>query len=121
MRIAITSTGPSLEDAPDERFGRARNILIADTETGMIRSIDNHENVNAAQGAGIQAAQIVADQKADWVLTGHVGPKAFKALAAVGIQVALGVENASTCAEALERFRQGAFEAVGESDVASHW
>ncbi|MCL4514381.1 MAG: NifB/NifX family molybdenum-iron cluster-binding protein [Firmicutes bacterium] len=119
MRLAITSTGPSLEDAVDEHFGRARYILIVDTKTGLVDPIDNHDNLNAAQGAGINAAQLVADRGAEWVLTGHAGPKAFAALQKAHIRVA--AVGSGSGRSALDRFRRGELPAIAESDVESHW
>lgn len=119
MRLAITSTGPSLDDALDEHFGRARYILIVDAETGAVETLDNHANFNAAQGAGVNAAQSVAGRGAGWVLTGHAGPKAFAALQRAGIQVA--AVSGGSCREALERFRRGELQAIAGPDVDSHW
>ncbi|HHW15432.1 MAG TPA: dinitrogenase iron-molybdenum cofactor biosynthesis protein [Firmicutes bacterium] len=119
MRLAITSTGPSLDNALDEHFGRARYILIVDLETESVEAIDNHANFNAPQGAGINAAQSVADRGAEWVLTGHAGPKAFAALHRAGIRVA--AVSGGSCRDALERFRRGELQAIAGPDVESHW
>lgn len=119
MRLAITSMGPSLEDAVDEHFGRARHILICDTETGLIEAIDNQQNLNAAQGAGINAAQTVADHGAKWVLTGHAGPKAFAALQKAGIKI--GTATSGSCRGTLDRFNRGELQAISQPDVESHW
>jgi predicted Fe-Mo cluster-binding NifX family protein len=70
---------------------------------------DNGQSQVMAQGAGIQAAQNIARAGASWVLTGYVGPKAFQALAAVGIKVAQNLEGL-TVREALERFQSGRVE-----------
>ena len=82
MKIAITSQGPSLDSLVDPRFGRAKHFILADTEADAFTAHDNAQNLNAPQGAGIQAAQTVARLGAEAVLTGHVGPKAFAVLKA---------------------------------------
>ena len=75
MKIIITSEGTSLESPVDPRFGRAKHFILVDTDTGEFSSHDNAQNLNAPQGAGIQAAQTVARLGAEAVLTGHVGPR----------------------------------------------
>ena len=82
MKIVITSQGTSLESPVDPRFGRAKHFVLVDTNTGELSAHDNSQNLNAPQGAGIQAAQAVAQLGAEAVLTGHVGPKAFTTLQA---------------------------------------
>lgn len=119
MRIALTSTGPTLDDALDERFGRARYFLIVDTETEAVEAVDNSINLSAPQGAGIQSAQRVAEQKAEALVTGHCGPKAFRALAAAGIPVHTGASG--TVREALEAFKAGKLAPAGGADVEGHW
>jgi predicted Fe-Mo cluster-binding NifX family protein len=59
-----------------------------------------------AQGAGIQAAEIVAGTGASVLLTGYVGPKAFQALSAAGIVIGQNLDQL-TVREAIQRFQQG--------------
>ena len=68
MKIAVTSRGAELDSEVDPRFGRARYFVIVDTDTGESRAVDNEQNLNAAQGAGIQAAQLVATQGVEALL-----------------------------------------------------
>lgn len=118
MRIAITASQPNLESPVDPRFGRCPYFIVADTETGEWEAVDNAQNVNAAQGAGVQAAQTVADRGAEAVVTGHCGPKAWRGLSAAGMQVYVNVEG--TVAEAIERLKQGRLEAASGPDVEAH-
>ena len=39
MKIAITSTGPKLEDKVDPRFGRCRYFILFDTDTNKFEAI----------------------------------------------------------------------------------
>lgn len=119
MKIAISSTGENLESAVDMRFGRASRFLVIDTETGDFEVADNTQNLNAMQGAGIQSAQNVAALGVQAVLTGHCGPKAFRALEAAGVRVFAGVSG--TCAEALQQFQAGKLQEAGGADVQGHW
>jgi predicted Fe-Mo cluster-binding NifX family protein len=104
MRIALTTQGATLNDLVDARFGRARMLLIVDGEAVDVASHDCSTNLDAPQGAGIRAAQEVAQLGAEALITGNVGPNAFRALTAAGISVYLAAE--CTAAEALERFRR---------------
>ena len=119
MKIVVTSQGPTLESDVDPRFGRARCFIVADTETGEFCAVDNEQNLNAAQGAGIQAAQLVAAQGVEAVVTGHCGPKAFQVLTAGGIKIFNGADG--TVADAIERFKSGELAEAGGADVLGHW
>lgn len=106
--IAVTSEGPALTDMVDPRFGRAAGFVVVDLKSGKSSYVDNGGAQALAQGAGIQAAENVARAGAGVVLSGFVGPKAFAALSAAGIQVVQNVEN-MTVGQAVERYRQGGF------------
>ncbi len=60
MKIVVTAQGSNLDSPVDPRFGRARYFLLIDTDTGQFTAHDNVQNLNAPQGAGIPAAQTVA-------------------------------------------------------------
>ena len=119
MKIAITSQGNDLQSQVDPRFGRARWFIIFDTETGQFDVHDNEQNVNAVQGAGIQASQNLSQYGASFLLTGHCGPNAFRTLSAAGIKVIVGVEG--TVAEAIERFKRGELTAADRPNVEGRW
>ena len=58
MKIAITSSGPTLDAQLDPRFGRAQYLLIVDTDSLDLEAIEN-PTVATGGGAGIQTAQMV--------------------------------------------------------------
>ena len=105
-RIAVTSEGPSLDDKVDPRFGRAAGFVVVDLDTMDTEYIDNGRSQVMAQGAGIQAAELVARAGVSCLLTGYVGPKAFQALSAAGIKVGQNLEGL-TVRQAVERFKSG--------------
>jgi len=105
-KIAVSSEGPDLDTRVDPRFGRAAGFVIIDPETLAFDYVDNGASQVMAQGAGIQAAEIVAATGARVLLTGFVGPKAFKALSAAGIKIGQNVDNL-TVREAVKRFQAG--------------
>ena len=115
MKIAFTTSGDDLNAPLDSRFGRALNFLIFDLETGAFEVIDNGQNVNAAHGAGIQSAETIVRAGARALITGHCGPKAFRALTAAGVKIYN--TNAPTVAEALERYKSGKLAEVSDADV----
>ena len=119
-KIAVTSEGPSLDDQVDPRFGRAAGFVVVDLETMDTQYIDNGQSQVMAQGAGIQAAELVARAGVKCLLTGYVGPKAIKALSAAGTQAmeafaaalssdpAVNLQRVVSGAEALEAARAAA-------------
>jgi len=89
MKICISATGNNLDVALDPRFGRAMYFLIVDDKGKLIKAIKN-TGVQAMRGAGITAAQIVAKEKVEAVITGNVGPNASMVLGSSGIKIFLG-------------------------------
>jgi predicted DNA-binding protein (UPF0251 family)/predicted Fe-Mo cluster-binding NifX family protein len=118
-KIAITSEGPSLDDALDPRFGRAAGFVVVDPQTLEFEYVDNGASQAMAQGAGIQAAETIAQAGAKVLLTGYVGPKAFTALQAVGIKVAQNLEN-MTVRQAVERYNAGQVTWAGAPNRMGH-
>ncbi|MGA1844983.1 MAG: NifB/NifX family molybdenum-iron cluster-binding protein [bacterium] len=119
MKIAFSTSGETLDAPVDTRFGRAPKFLVYDMETNTFQVIDNHQNMNAMQGAGIQAAQTIARLGVDGLVTGHCGPKAFRVLSAAGITIYN--TDAPTIAAALEALRSGTLKPSESADVAGHW
>ena len=119
VKVIVTSQGVNLESQVDPRFGRAKYFIVVDPETGDFAAHDNTQNVNALQGAGIQAAQNVVSLGAGAVITGNVGPKAFAALQAGGVKVYVGA--AGSVADAIEKSKAGELECVGKANVEGHW
>ena len=104
--IAVTSEGPKMTDMVDPRFGRAAGFVVVDLATMAQSYVDNGGSQALSQGAGIQAAENVARAGAGVVLSGFVGPKAFQALSAGGIQVIQNVEG-MTVGQAVDKYKRG--------------
>lgn len=119
MKIAITAQDSSFDGPVDPRFGRAKYFVVFDTDTGQHSLHDNEQNLNAVQGAGIQAAQKVAELGAEAILTGHVGPKAFHTLQAAEIQVYSGVSG--SVRQAVDRWIAKELSPTAKADVEGHW
>ncbi len=105
-KIAVTSEGPTLDHKVDPRFGRCGGFVVVDIETMETQYVDNGSSQSMSQGAGIQAAENVANAGAQVLLSGYVGPKAFTALEAAGIQIGQDVDG-MTVGEAVEKFKSG--------------
>ena len=95
MKIAVTATGTTPESPLDARFGRAAYFLVFDPDTKTWETVENTQNLNAAQGAGIQTAERLAGLGVQAVMSGYVGPKAFSALRAAGLDVYQDMDNRS--------------------------
>lgn len=119
MKIAITSTGKELDSEVDLRFGRAQGFIIYDVVTHEYNFVNNVQNLEAAQGAGIQAAQNVVNQDVEVLITGHCGPKAFKVLSAADIKIYVGAEG--TIGEVIDKFTNNKLEQAASPDVEGHW
>jgi predicted Fe-Mo cluster-binding NifX family protein len=119
MNVAISAQGKELTSSVDQRFGRAQYFILVDTETESFTAHDNTQNVNALQGAGIQAAKNVMDLGAEAVVSGNVGPKAFSALQQAGITVYTGASG--TVKETLEAFNNGTLSRADKATVEGHW
>jgi len=119
MKMALTTSGDNLNSPLDSRFGRAPKFIIYDTENDAFEVVDNAQNLNAAQGAGIQSAQNIARLGVRALVTGHCGPKAFRTLQAAGIKIYN--TSAATVTEALEQYRAGKLTEAGSADIEGHW
>ncbi len=119
MRIAVSAQGNELTSNVDPRFGRAHCFLVFDTADDSVEVVSNDQNMNAAQGAGIQAAQTVANKNVDLVVSGNFGPKAFRALAAAKIKAACWAEG--TVADAIQLARDEKLAISDGANVEGHW
>lgn len=117
MKICVTAQGSNLDAPLDPRFGRCAQFIFVDSDTLKFEVAPNPA-ATAGGGAGIQAAQLVADRHATVVLTGHLGPNAYQALTASGIQVFTGLVG--TVREAVEQFRAGRLTQVSGPTAPAH-
>ena len=119
MKVAVTSQGKELSSEIDARFGRAKWLIVVDTDEGDFKAYDNVLNLNAVQGAGIQTGQNIVNLDVEAVITGNIGPNAFKTLNAVNVKVFLA--NSQTVQEAVDLFKAGKLEEVNKANVEGHW
>jgi len=118
MKICVTATANSLDAQIDARFGRCSYLVIVDSETMQFEAIPNMA-AGASGGAGIQTAQIIANKGVKLLITGNVGPNAFGALSAAGIEVMTG--SFGTVRDAVEKFKRGELQRTGAPTVDGHF
>jgi predicted Fe-Mo cluster-binding NifX family protein len=117
MKIAITSQGKEKNSQLDPRFGRCSYILIYNIETDQFELLENTSQ-QLEGGAGIQTAQKLAENKVQAVITGHIGPNAFKTLSAAGIAVYSG--NAGAVDELIDKYKNDRLQPISDATVEAH-
>jgi len=118
MKLAISMAGDALDAAYDARFGRAPFFVLVDSESGDWRLLSNPA-LEASGGAGVRAAQFLAAQGAQAVVSGAYGPKAWTTLRAAGVRALLAPDGHESLSgrRMLEAFRAGTLR---EAEAASH-
>lgn len=86
MKIAIASTGNTLDAKLDKRFGRCGYFVIYDTDTKAIEFIPN-PNKDAEDGAGPASVQLVASRGVEKIVAGEFGIKIKTLLDSLKIQM----------------------------------
>ena len=117
MRIAISTTGSTLDAEVEPRFGRCPYFILVDPDTMQFEVLEN-SSAMAGGGAGISTGQVIAGKGVQVVLTGNCGPNAYQVLSAAGIQVITGV--AGKVRDAIQAYKSGQFQATSQSNVAAH-
>lgn len=104
MKIALTTTGDSLDSKIDPRFGRTSYILVQNTETKELIAFDNKAIEQEAHGAGPKTSQKLFELGANVLITGNgPGGNAASVLKNAGVSIFVGAEN-MTANEALEAY-----------------
>ena len=116
--VAVSAAGTGLDAVVDPRFGRCPYFVIVDTETLQYEAVPNTSQ-NAPSGAGIQAAQTIVSKGVKVVLTGNVGPNAYQALSAAGIQTITGATG--TIKEAVTKYKNGELKETDSHTVGGHF
>jgi predicted Fe-Mo cluster-binding NifX family protein len=86
MKVAITSSGNTLDSLLDERFGRCPYFVIYDTESKAMEFIPN-PNINAENGAGPASVQLVASRNVSKIVSGEFGMKIKSLVDSLKIQM----------------------------------
>ena len=117
MKIAVSSTGDNLDSNVDMRFGRCKYFIVVDSESMDFKVVSN-ESIMVSGGAGIKAAEAIANQDVQIVLTGNIGPNAHSTLSAAGIKVFTGAEG--RIKDAINKYKNNELKESSSANVDSH-
>jgi predicted Fe-Mo cluster-binding NifX family protein len=117
MKIAVSATSEGLDAPSSPIFGRCRYLVLVETDTLDCESLPNPA-ISASGGAGIQAAQYLAGQGIQAVVTGNVGPNAYQVLEAAGISTYL--YEGPSVREAVDAFAKGELAKAQGPSARSH-
>lgn len=120
MKIGVCTQSNDLQATVDSRFGRAAFFAVYDDAAKEWEFIENNQNLQAAQGAGIQAAQAIIDAEVNVLLAASVGPKAMAALNANGVPV-FKAETGIPLEQAIAEYTSGHLTPIQQANVEGHW
>ncbi len=86
MKVAIISTGNTLESSIDQRFSRCAFFVVYDTESKVIEFIPN-PNKDLEEGSGPASVQLVASRNVSKIVSGEFGVKIKSLLDSLKIQM----------------------------------
>ena len=111
MKIAVAATGEHLDSGASPVFGRCPYFILADVNDEIQEvKVLNNPAMTAGGGAGIQAAQLLAEEKTKVVISGAVGPNAFEVLRRFNIKVY--EIQPGTVEENLKLYKKGVLEEI---------
>jgi predicted Fe-Mo cluster-binding NifX family protein len=116
MKIAVTSTGQTLESAVDARLGRCPYFLVVNPATLEFEAIAN-DNAELRGGAGIQSARLMAEKGVSVVLTGSCGPNALEVFEKAGVKIVTGV--AGSVSQVVQQFAKGSLTSFSTTFASS--
>jgi predicted Fe-Mo cluster-binding NifX family protein len=103
MKIAISSDGKNIDCNVNQQFGRCKYFLIGNVDRKNIGAFEAIINEGALQGhgAGIRAAEQIAQLKVDAIITGNLGPNATEVFKKLGIKA---YSSSGMISDALKKF-----------------
>jgi predicted Fe-Mo cluster-binding NifX family protein len=109
MKIGIAIKEENLESDISDVFGRSPYFAFVSVENGEITETEIEENKSVDQvgGAGISAAEAVAQKGINFLIANNVGPRATDVLKQFNVTIHFEEGNAK---EVLERFIKGKLE-----------
>ena len=119
MKIAVPTNGDNLDSEINKSFGRAKRFLIIDFDTLAYDVVENTQNMQSSQGAGIQSANSAVKAGADALITMNCGPKAYRVLMESGVRVFAGIDG--TIMKNIEKFKSNSLDAMTDANVEGHW
>ena len=117
MKIILPVEEKSLDALVCPSFGRTPFFLLFNTENGEHEFLDNSAAMSQG-GAGIKAAQMLADHGAEVVITYRCGENAAEVLNAAAIKI-FKAQNVSV-KENIARFKEGSLAPLTEIHAGFH-
>lgn len=117
MKIAIPADKKDINSKVSQSFGRAPFFVIYDTETDQADFLDNTA-ASLQGGAGIRAAQMIADAKVSALLTPHCGQNAADVLQGANIQIYKTTDL--NIAENVNAFKEGKLQILKDIHPGFH-
>ena len=116
MKVAVATMSGGLDDMVSPVFGRCQTFTLVECEGKEIKDAKVAENksFNAAGGAGVQAAQFVAGEKAKAVISGNFGPNASAVLSSSEVEM---IQAQGNVREVVEKYLKGELSPVSSSTV----
>lgn len=114
MTICITSQGSALESQLDPRFGRAKYFIFYDDETSQFEALEN-PHIGGIGGVGVQVGQMMDERGVDVIITGNIGPNAFKTIEASNVTVYTGAHG--TINQVLDDYKNGTLNPTNTATV----
>ncbi|MDD4995994.1 MAG: NifB/NifX family molybdenum-iron cluster-binding protein [Patescibacteria group bacterium] len=92
MKIAISSMSENIEGNVSDVFGRCPYFVITEIKDGKIEKTEivKNESTDQNSGAGVLAAQLMAEKNIEVVIANNVGPRALDVLNQFNIEVYVG-------------------------------
>ncbi len=113
IKIAIPSFGKDIDSEINPRFGRCEYFVIFNQDGKLVKSISN-TGAEARRGAGVNAAQSLAEEKVKIIISGNIGPNAYMVLNSAGIEILSGALSMNV-KEAFEAYKKGKLTKVEKS------
>ena len=104
MKIAITSTGDTLNSTIDSRFGRCTFFAIHNTDTKSTEFFINPSK-EVQEGAGPAAVQFVAAHKVSKIVSGEFGMKIKSLLESLNIEMITNKDSATKIVDIIELYK----------------
>jgi predicted Fe-Mo cluster-binding NifX family protein len=117
IKSVVTANGIDLDAPVSSVLGRCPAYVLVDTETMHVKAIENPAT-DTHRGAGFEAAESIVERGAQAVVTGGVGPNAFRVLQAAGVPVYLC--GGGTVREAVTAYVLGRLQPMEGASVATH-
>lgn len=104
MKVAIASSGNTVESLVDERFGRCSYFALFNSDSGETKFYVN-DSKNATEGAGPAAVRFIANLEADKIVSGEFGMKIKSLLNDLNIQMII-MKQDKTIEEVISLLKQ---------------